>query len=219
MRRSKLTALVRSGDLQPAMRSVYVLAKRKPMPRVDERTYAAWLALDGQRLPWERDEPVVVLSHAPAARLHGLGTLPNDVVEMTSATRRTTTLPAIRIHIAPLDASDWQWAMERRDHGHPRRRGRSPTSRSHQSSAATCSTRSTTQSSGGRPHEKRCSPRPPDDRPGGSPTSRDFSLARDASRSGPTRAERALLQNRTTRKTSVPAVTGRSATSGSSDFT
>lgn len=114
VRRSKLTALVRSGDLQPAMRSVYVLAKRKPMPRVDEPTYAAWLALDGQRLPWERDEPVVVLSHASAARLHGLGTLPDDVVEMTSATRRTTTLPAIRLHIAPLDASDWQWAMDRR---------------------------------------------------------------------------------------------------------
>ena len=114
VRRSKLTALVRSGDLEPVMRSVYVLAKRKPMPRVDERTYAAWLALDGQRLPWERDEPIVVLSHASAARLHGLGTLPDDVVEMTSSTRRTTTLPAIRLHIAPLDASDWQWAMERR---------------------------------------------------------------------------------------------------------
>ena len=33
---------------------------------------------------------------------------------MTSATRRTTTLPAIRLHIAPLDASDWQWVMDRR---------------------------------------------------------------------------------------------------------
>lgn len=114
VRRSKLTALVRGGDLQPVMRSVYVLAKRKPMPRVDERTYAAWLALDARRLPWERDEPIVVLSHASAARLHGLGTLPDDLVEMTSATRRTTTLPGIRLHIAPLDASDWQWAMERR---------------------------------------------------------------------------------------------------------
>ncbi len=114
VRRSKLSALVRSGDLQPVIRSVYVLAKRKPMPRVDERTYAAWLALDGQRLPWERDEPIVVLSHASAARIHGLGAIPDDLVEMTSATRRTTTFPAIRIHIAPLDTSDWQWAMERR---------------------------------------------------------------------------------------------------------
>ncbi len=114
VRRSKLSALVRAGDLQQVMRSVYVLARRKPAPRVDERTYAAWLALDGQRLPWERNEPIVVLSHASAARLHGLGTLPDDVVEMTSPRRRTTTLPAIRLHIAPLDASDWQWAKDRR---------------------------------------------------------------------------------------------------------
>ena len=114
VRRSKLSALVRAGDLQQVMRSVYVLARRNPAPRVDERTYAAWLALDGQRLPWERNEPIVVLSHASAARLHGLGTLPDDVIEMTSPTRRTTTLPAIRLHIAPLDASDWQWAKDRR---------------------------------------------------------------------------------------------------------
>jgi len=114
VRRAKLSALVRSGDLQRVMRSVYVLAKRRPMPRVHERTYAAWLALDGERLPWERKEPIVVLSHASAARLHGLGTLPDDTVEMTSATRRTTTLPAIRLHLAPLQSVDWQWASERR---------------------------------------------------------------------------------------------------------
>lgn len=114
VRRSKLSALVRNGDLAPVMRSVYVLAKRRPMPRVDERTYAAWLALDGQRLPWERSGPIVVVSHASAARLHGLGALPDEVVEMTSATRRTTALPAIRLHVAPLDADDWQWANERR---------------------------------------------------------------------------------------------------------
>jgi hypothetical protein len=108
VRRSKLSALVRGGELRPMLRSVYALAKRRPTPRVDERLYSAWLALDGQRLPWERTDPIVVLSHASAARLHDLGTLPGDIVEMTAATRRTTTL------LAPLDALDWQWANERR---------------------------------------------------------------------------------------------------------
>ncbi len=114
VRRSKLSALVRDGELLPMHRSVYALAKRRPTPRVDERLYSAWLALDGHRLPWERTDPVVVLSHTSAARLHGLGTLPGDVIEMTAATRRTTTLAGIRIHLAPLDALDWQWARERR---------------------------------------------------------------------------------------------------------
>ena len=114
VRRSKLHALVGGGDLRSVIRSVYVLARAAPTPRVDERTYAAWLALDGQRLPWDKTEPIIVLSHASAARLHGLGTLPDDVIEMTSPTRRTTTLPAIRVHVGPLDAGGWQWAMERR---------------------------------------------------------------------------------------------------------
>ena len=114
VRRPKLTALVRSGNLESVMRSVYVLAKRKPMPRVDERTYASWLALDGQRLPWEWTEPIVVISHASAARLHRIGTLPDDSIEMTSTQRRTTTLPSIRLHVAPLDKVDWQWGMDRR---------------------------------------------------------------------------------------------------------
>ena len=114
VRRSKLHALVRGGDLRSVIRSVYVLTRAAPAPRVDERTYAVWLALDGQRLPWDRKEPIVVLSHTSAARLHGLGTLPDGVIEMTSVTRRTTTLPAIRLHVAPLEAIDWQWAMERR---------------------------------------------------------------------------------------------------------
>ena len=114
VRRPKLSALVRSGELESVMRSVYVLAKRKPMPRVDERTYAAWLALDGQRLPWERTEPIVVISHASAARLHRLGTLPDDRIEMTCTERRTTTVPSIRLHVAPLDELDWTWGMDRR---------------------------------------------------------------------------------------------------------
>ena len=114
VRRSKLHSLVHGGDRRPVIRSVYVLARRAPTPRVDERTYAAWLALDGKRLPWEKTQPIVVLSHTSAALLHSHGTLPDDDVEMTSAARRTTTLPAIRLHVAPLDQSDWQWAMERR---------------------------------------------------------------------------------------------------------
>jgi predicted transcriptional regulator of viral defense system len=114
VRRSKLTALVGSGDLRSVLRSVYALGKRAPMPRVEERTYAAWLALDGRRFPWEKAEPIVVLSHASAARVHRLGTLPDDLIEMTTATRRTTTFPAIRLHIAPLGVDDWEWAMERR---------------------------------------------------------------------------------------------------------
>lgn len=154
VRRSKRPALVRDGELRSAARSVYSLAKRRPSPRVDERTSAAWLALDGHRLPWERTEPIVVVSHTSAARLHGLRTLPDGAVEMTSPTRRTTTLPAIRLHVArshPTTGSGrWSggsWS--------PRQRGRAPTSPSPRSNAATCSTRSTTPLPGMPPRRSR----------------------------------------------------------------
>ena len=40
VRRSKLHTLIRGGDLRSVIRSVYVLARTAPTPRVDERTYA-----------------------------------------------------------------------------------------------------------------------------------------------------------------------------------
>lgn len=114
VRQPKLHALLKAGDLRRILRSVYVLDRLAPLARVEERTFAAWLALDGRRLPWERKSPVVVASHASAARIHQLGTLPADTVELTSDGRRTTMLPAIRVHVAPLDPQDWEWAADRR---------------------------------------------------------------------------------------------------------
>lgn len=70
---------------------------------------AAWLSLRPEAAAWERpllDPDGGVISHQSAARLHGLGDLPNTRVEMTVPRRRTMRDPAVWLRRAELSESD-----------------------------------------------------------------------------------------------------------------
>jgi predicted transcriptional regulator of viral defense system len=71
--------------------------------------YAAWLALDPERLAADRlgdgpDGPVV--SHASAAAFYGFGDLDADRQEFTIPTRRQTRRPDLRLHRGALTAAE-----------------------------------------------------------------------------------------------------------------
>ncbi|GAB3504453.1 type IV toxin-antitoxin system AbiEi family antitoxin domain-containing protein [Amycolatopsis cihanbeyliensis] len=66
---------------------------------------AAWLSLRPEMAAWERpklDHDGGVISHQSAARLHGLGDLPNTRVEMTVPRRRTMRDPGVWLRKAKL---------------------------------------------------------------------------------------------------------------------
>lgn len=66
---------------------------------------AAWLSLRPDTAAWERpqlDPDGGVISHQSAARLHGLGDLPNTRVEMTVPRRRTMRDPGVWLRKAEL---------------------------------------------------------------------------------------------------------------------
>jgi predicted transcriptional regulator of viral defense system len=107
----KLQRLVDAGILRRVRWGIYALEKLAPAARVDERTYASWLALDAGRLPWQRHEPVVVVSHQTAAHMHSLGTIIDDgpVALTTPIKTKRTTLPGIELHRVGLDLEDWRW--------------------------------------------------------------------------------------------------------------
>lgn len=105
----RLAQLAQSGDVRRVRWGVY--AMRHAHHRLEDEI-SAWLSIDRERLPWERDhEPIAVLSHSSAASLHDLGTviprLPSLTVppEHRGATRGTD----IEIHVAPLPSADWSW--------------------------------------------------------------------------------------------------------------
>jgi predicted transcriptional regulator of viral defense system len=111
----RLVRLRAEGFLERVLHGVYHIAVGTQMPsRVPEHLYVRYLALDSRRLPWHRSAPAVVVSHESAAEILGLGTLPADIATFTSATRRTTTVPATRIRTAPLAPEDWIWAVDGR---------------------------------------------------------------------------------------------------------
>lgn len=83
--RSALAYLVRLGRMERVRRGVFRSSWGTPvMPRVESELYADFLLLDGGRLPWDRREAVVVVSHASAARLLRIGVLPAERHEFTS---------------------------------------------------------------------------------------------------------------------------------------
>ncbi len=95
---------------------VYAMVEYAPVPRVPERIYSAWLAIDDKRLPWERDERVVVVSHVTAAALINIGTLPEDGdVHLTAASGSgRTRLGGIELTRQGLDLEDWRWQRDHR---------------------------------------------------------------------------------------------------------
>lgn len=103
-----LVQLARRGALRRLRRGVYAIAYgRASHPHED--LVAAWLAVDGDELPWRRTrDPRGVVSHQSAAALHGLGTIIPGLPEITTE-RRAGSRPGIRFHTAPLSSHDWAW--------------------------------------------------------------------------------------------------------------
>jgi predicted transcriptional regulator of viral defense system len=103
-----MVQLSRAGDLRRLRRGVYAMAHgRATHPRED--LLAAWLAVTGDELPWQRDAtPRGIISHQTAAALHGLGTIIPGWPEITTA-RQAGQRPGIRFHTAPFDPEDWGW--------------------------------------------------------------------------------------------------------------
>lgn len=95
---------------------VYAMTDFAPIPRVPERIYSAWLAIDDKRLPWERHTPFTAVSHVTAAALLGVGTIPDDddVFLTVVAGSGRTRLDGIQLSLSMLDVDDWRWQREHR---------------------------------------------------------------------------------------------------------
>lgn len=108
---SRLVRLVEEGFLERIMHRVYRVAVGVPVsPRIRADLYVKYLALDDRRLPWDGEtKPRVVVSHESAAELRHIGNLPADEARFTSESRRTTTIPAVRIATALLPAEEWEY--------------------------------------------------------------------------------------------------------------
>lgn len=110
----KVDRILKAGLVRRVRRGVYAIARNAPMPRVDERIYSAWLALDARRLPWERVEPKVLVSHETAAALHGMGVIPDDGdVQLTARGDPRTRQMGIALNAAPFSNDDWMWVRDR----------------------------------------------------------------------------------------------------------
>jgi predicted transcriptional regulator of viral defense system len=104
-----LVVLARRGLLRRLRRGVYAVAiGRASYPQED--TLAAWLAIDGGALPWQREQiPVgAVVSHASAASLLGLGTIIPSLPAITTQSQVSPHL-GIQLHTAGFRSDDWTW--------------------------------------------------------------------------------------------------------------
>lgn len=105
----QLTRMARSGILHRLHHGVYRLAGVPPDPFTGLKV--SWLALDPEATAadrLERSDPVGVVSHRSAARVHQLGDLDADVNEFTLSTGKRTRDPDTRLYKRDLDRSDWQ---------------------------------------------------------------------------------------------------------------
>jgi predicted transcriptional regulator of viral defense system len=102
-----LHRLKTAGLLEPVRHGVHAMTSSTASPvRLEQ---AVWLSLRPATAAWERpklDLDGGVVSHQSAARLHGLGDLPNTHVEMTVPRRRTMRDPGVRLHKADLKDSE-----------------------------------------------------------------------------------------------------------------
>lgn len=106
---SRLAHLPDTGDVRRVRWGVYAM---RHAHHQWENEIAAWLSVDRERLPWERnDEVVAALSHASAAGLHDLGTVIPRLPSLTVPPehRGATRGKGLELHVAPLPNSDWTW--------------------------------------------------------------------------------------------------------------
>ncbi|MDW8805404.1 substrate-binding domain-containing protein [Streptomyces scabiei] len=103
----QLLRLERSGALESVGHGVYRLAASPPPEHL--RIKVAWLRLDPGTPVRDRctDGPRSgVVSHFSACAVHGLGGRPQDPVELTVSSRRTTRDETVVLHRARTDAED-----------------------------------------------------------------------------------------------------------------
>jgi predicted transcriptional regulator of viral defense system len=105
--RLQLSRLAAAGLLDRVAHGVYRLRGAGEDVHADLR--AAWLSLDPARTAEQRlADPTgdVVVSHASAAALHGLGDINADQHELTAPVRRQTQRNDLRLHRGRLDRDD-----------------------------------------------------------------------------------------------------------------
>ena len=101
--------LNRNGMLQRLQHGVYRLAGVPHDPLADLR--AAWLSLDPEITAADRlarPDPIGVVSHRSAARVHQLGDLDADINEFTVTAPKRTRHPDARIYKRDLTGDDWE---------------------------------------------------------------------------------------------------------------
>ena len=103
-----LADLERRGHLRRTHRGVYLFELgRASHPQ--EELISAWLAIDGDRLPWKRaDDVAAIVSHASAAALQELSTIIPTLPEITQA-RQKSRRDEMRLHVARFTREDWEW--------------------------------------------------------------------------------------------------------------
>lgn len=107
-----LTRLADKGALERVTHGVYRISGAPPSSLDDLR--ADWLALDpgthASDRRWgglELGEPLAIVSHRSAARLHDLGDIDADDHEFTLAVRKQTRRTGVKIHRLPIAEDDW----------------------------------------------------------------------------------------------------------------
>ncbi|MEU8136527.1 type IV toxin-antitoxin system AbiEi family antitoxin domain-containing protein [Streptodolium elevatio] len=105
--RVNLTRLVDADLLRHAGRGVYQMAGTAPTAH--EEIKVAWLRLDPGTPAWQRalgDARSGVVSHASACRLHHLGDIPADSVEISVPRRRTTRDREVVLYVLGVGTED-----------------------------------------------------------------------------------------------------------------
>ncbi|KDA04636.1 transcriptional regulator [Microbacterium sp. CH12i] len=98
VQRMQMSRMSAAGVLERITHGVYRMAGA-PEPEHEE-ILAAWLSVsDGARTA---DESAVVVAGTAAARLHGLGDLWVDVIDLVCARRRTSRNPRVRMRMLQL---------------------------------------------------------------------------------------------------------------------
>ena len=93
--------------LERMTHGVYRVSGAPPEPEDELR--AAWLTLEPERRAAERirDESPAVVSHQSAAGMHRLGDIDADLHEFTTAGRKQSRRPDIKLHRGHLDPGEW----------------------------------------------------------------------------------------------------------------